>query len=139
MVMDLGRPARSGSSANRISTDWAPMTIRSTNLSMLSLGENDADCSVSVMVVDEGLLITLECFEENIPDLPDSFGGKSGGGLWRVYARKREDGSFETVYHRLIGIASSEDKGTPPRIACQGIGRIDMMLEGVRRQMSGKG
>ncbi len=31
----------------------------------------------------------LECFEENLPDLPDSFGGTSGGGLWCVYVRKR--------------------------------------------------
>jgi hypothetical protein len=84
------------------------------------------------------LSATLECFEENLPDLPDSFGGTSGGGLWRVYVRKREDESFEAVHHRLIGIASSEDKGTPPRIRCQGIGRIEKMLEGVRRTMSGK-
>ena len=81
---------------------------------------------------------TLECFAENLPDLPDSFGGTSGGGLWRVYVRQLEDGSFQAVHHRLIGIASSEDKGTPPRITCQGMGRIESMLEGVRRSMGGK-
>jgi hypothetical protein len=27
---------------------------------------------------------TSECFDENRPDLPESFGGTSGGGLWRV-------------------------------------------------------
>jgi hypothetical protein len=56
------------------------------------------------------LNITLECFRQNIPDLPSSFGGTSGGGLWRVYVRKLEDESFDAVHHRLIGIASREEK-----------------------------
>ena len=84
----------------------------------------------------EALTATLECFKENLPDLPDSFGGTSGGGLWRVYVRKRDDGSFEAGHHRLIGIASQEDKGSPPRITCQGMGRVEAMLEGVRRSLS---
>lgn len=84
------------------------------------------------------LAATLECFKENLPDLPDSFGGTSGGGLWRVYVRRGRDARFEAVHHRLVGIASSEDKGVPPQITCQGIGRIEMMLEGVRRSMSEK-
>jgi hypothetical protein len=84
--------------------------------------------------------VTLDCFEANLPDLPDSFGGTSGGGLWRVYVRKREDGSFEAVHHRLIGIASNEDKSTvPPRwIMCQGFGRIQAMVEQVVREVSSK-
>jgi hypothetical protein len=85
----------------------------------------------------DALNATLECFEENLADLPDSFGGTSGGGLWRVYAHRREDGSFEGVHHRLIGIASRQTRDAPPRIMCQGIGRIEMMLEGVLRRMSG--
>jgi len=82
----------------------------------------------------------LECFESNLPDLPGSFfGGTSGGGLWRVYVRKRyDDGGYEAVHHRLIGIASSEDQGAPPRITCQGFGRIQEMLEQVLRNVSGK-
>lgn len=87
----------------------------------------------------DALTATLECFKENLLDLPDSFGGTSGGGLWRIYLRRREDGSFEAVHHRLLGIASSEDKGAPPRITCQSVGRLEMMLEGVRRSMSEKG
>jgi hypothetical protein len=87
----------------------------------------------------DALTATLECFEENLPDLPESFGGTSGGGLWRVYVHRREDGSFEGVHHRLIGIASSEVNGAPPRITCQGMGRIEMMLESVRRRTSGTG
>jgi hypothetical protein len=42
------------------------------------------------------LSATLECFEENLPDLPRSLVA-SGGGLWRVYLRGREDGSLEAV------------------------------------------
>jgi hypothetical protein len=52
--------------------------------------------------------------------------------------RKRDDGSFEAIHHRLIGIASQEDKSSPPRITCQGMGRVEAMLEGVRRGMSGE-
>ena len=83
----------------------------------------------------DALTATLECFKENLPDLPDSFGGTSGGGLWRVYVRKRDDGSFEAVHHRLIGIASQEDKGSPPRITCQGMGRVEAMIESARRSV----
>jgi hypothetical protein len=86
----------------------------------------------------EALTATLECFEENLPDLPDSFGGTSGGGLWRVYVRKRDGGIFEAIHHRLIGIASREDKGSPPRITCQGMGQVEAMLESVRRRMNGE-
>jgi hypothetical protein len=78
---------------------------------------------------------TLECYQENLPDLPKSFGGTSGGGLWRVYLRKRQDGSLEALHHRLIGIASREDRGTPPRITCQGLGRIEAMLKIVRKEL----
>jgi hypothetical protein len=85
------------------------------------------------------LSATLECFESNLPDLPSSFGGTSGGGLWRVYVRKRDDdGGYEAVHHRLIGIASSEDRRTPPRITCQGFGRIQAMIEQVLCNMSEK-
>jgi hypothetical protein len=77
---------------------------------------------------------TLECFEQNVPDLPASFGGTSGGGLWRVYARQDTEGSFEAVHHRLMGIASREELDfSPPRIICQGMGRVEALLESVRR------
>lgn len=83
------------------------------------------------------LSATLECFNESLADLPSTFGGTSGGGLWRVYVRKRDDDSFEALHHRLIGIASRENiQCTPPRMTCQGIGRIEALLEGVRRRMA---
>jgi hypothetical protein len=72
---------------------------------------------------------TLECFKENIHDLPDSFGGTSGGGLWRIYARAREDGSYEAAHHRLIGIASHEIRSSPPQIVCQGMGRMAAIID----------
>jgi hypothetical protein len=75
---------------------------------------------------------TLECFRVNLLDLPSSFGGTSGGGLWRVYVQRRADGKFEAVHTRLIGIASYEDNGSPPRIFCQGPGRIEALLKAVR-------
>jgi hypothetical protein len=81
---------------------------------------------------------TLECFPQNIAYLPNSFGGTSGGGLWRVYVRKAGDGTFEPVHYRLIGIASREENGSPPRIICQGMGRVEALLESVRRGMSGE-
>jgi len=82
------------------------------------------------------LNVTLECFQQNIPDLPESFGGTSGGGFWRVYARK-EDESFVAVHYRLMGLASREDLTTsPPCIVCQGLGRVEALLEGVRRGMA---
>jgi hypothetical protein len=84
------------------------------------------------------LNITLECFRQNIPDLPSSFGGTIGGGLWRVYVRKLEDESFDAVHHRLIGIASREEKSSPPRIICQGTGRVEALLEAVRRGLNGE-
>lgn len=82
---------------------------------------------------DDGVNPTLECFEENRRDLPESFGGTSGGGLWRVYVRQRQDGKFEAIHHRLIGIASREIRGRPHLINCQGWKRIDATLEEVRR------
>ncbi len=86
----------------------------------------------------DGALTTLECFAENIPDLPRSFGGTSGAGLWRVYVCKGEDGKYTTIHRRLIGIASQEDNGKPPRIICQGAGRIGAILESARRAIQGE-
>jgi hypothetical protein len=93
----------------------------------------------SGVVRDFGALITtLECFAANIPELPDNFGGTSGGGLWHVYVRKLENGSFEAVHYQLVGIASQEVRGAPPQITCQGFGRLQLMLEGARRAMKGE-
>jgi hypothetical protein len=79
-------------------------------------------------------LVALECHGENLPYLPASFGGSSGGGLWRIYLRELADGRFEPVHYRLIGIAAREEKSVPPRLVCQGAGRLELLLEQVRDQ-----
>jgi hypothetical protein len=86
----------------------------------------------------DGAVTTLECFAENIPDLPRSFGGTSGGGLWRVYVRMGGDGKYTTAHRRLIGIASREESSNPPRIICQGVGRIGAMLDSTLRTIAGE-
>jgi len=37
------------------------------------------------------MTLTLECYPDNIIDLPSSFGATSGGGLWRVYAKAKTE------------------------------------------------
>jgi hypothetical protein len=79
--------------------------------------------------------ITLECLEQNIPDLPRSFGGTSGGGLWRLYIRNPEDEKPDIIEFRLRGIASREDLSTrPPRIICQSLRKIAIILQEGARQ-----
>ena len=87
-----------------------------------------------VVAKDEGTT-TIECLQRNIRDLPSSFGGTSGGGLWRLYVRNPEDERPEIVEFRLRGIASQEDLSTtPPRIVCQSLQRIaGIITEGARR------
>lgn len=80
----------------------------------------------------DGHTATLECLEHNIPDLPASFGGTSGGGLWRAYLRTGEVGEPEIVDVRLRGIASWQDLAPrPPRIICQGLGRVAHLIGAV--------
>jgi hypothetical protein len=86
------------------------------------------------IVEKTGETTTLECLERNVPDLPGSFGGMSGGGLWRVYLRPKADGSPEIVEFRLRGIASWGDHNAkPPRIVCQGLGRLAGIVEKVHQ------
>ncbi len=81
------------------------------------------------IVEADGHTTTLECLERNIPDLPTSFGGTSGGGLWLVHLRSDADGNPEIVDIRLRGIASWEDRvAQPPRIVSQGLGRVALII-----------
>jgi hypothetical protein len=51
--------------------------------------------------------------------LPGTYEGTSGGGLWRLYTKKNDDGSFSLVQRRLAGIAFWQTP--PPRnIICHG-------------------
>ncbi len=81
---------------------------------------------------DNGAL-TLECMEYNKADLPESFGGTSGGGLWRTYIRTSADGSYQEVQTRLCGLASFQQD--PTHIVCQGFERIELALvPAIRKQ-----
>lgn len=56
--------------------------------------------------------MTLECMDYNVPRLPKSFGGTSGGGLWRMYLNQAEDGSYTEAQTRLCGAASFQRDAT---------------------------
>lgn len=78
-----------------------------------------------VVARDKGLL-TMECMDYNVPELPKCFGGNSGGGLWRLYLKVIESGGYELVQSRLCGIASFQLDHT--HIMCQGFDRIEQLL-----------
>ena len=75
----------------------------------------------NILSKENGLYV-FQPAEKNFQNLPDSFGGTSGAGLWRIWYVEKED-SAEIVSFMLAGIASWEDK-TTKRIACQGYERI---------------
>jgi hypothetical protein len=71
-------------------------------------------------------LLTMEPMEYNRHELPKSFGGMSGGGLWRIYFVESEKES-RIVSTTLVGVASWQVPGTTT-LACQGWDRIDQCL-----------
>lgn len=73
----------------------------------------------------ENGLLTFEAMKYNLQDLPKSFGGMSGGGVWRIYFEEDNEKAI-IVATMLCGIASwqIDDK----KIACQGWDRIDQAL-----------
>jgi hypothetical protein len=71
-------------------------------------------------------LLTLECMDYNITKLPTSFGGSSGGELWRMYLSVSADKSYAEIETRLCGIASFQLNAT--EIMCQGFERIEQAL-----------
>ncbi len=83
----------------------------------------------------ENGIMTLECMDYNIPELPQSFGGNSGGGLWRVYLADEPDGSYRSLDIRLVGIASFQRDAT--HIMCQAFQRIEQCLVPAIRQNLG--
>ncbi|MBR0960893.1 hypothetical protein [Bradyrhizobium japonicum] len=87
-----------------------------------------------VVARDKGVM-TLECMDYNVRRLPQSFGGTSGGGLWRMYLNVGTDGSYGEVETRLCGLASFQRDAT--HIACQGIERIEQFLIPAIRQHFG--
>jgi hypothetical protein len=73
----------------------------------------------------ENGLLTVKALDYNLHELPKSFGGMSGGGLWRVYFVEDEKES-EIVATMLCGIVSWQIDDT--KVACQGWDRIDQGL-----------
>lgn len=43
-------------------------------------------------------------YKDPNPELPSSFGGCSGGGIWQVPLRKNEEGKIEAEEHLLSGV-----------------------------------
>jgi hypothetical protein len=70
-------------------------------------------------------LLTMRAMDYNLNELPKSFGGMSGGGLWRVYFQEGVQESM-VVDMMLCGIASWQIDDR--HIACQGWDRIDQAL-----------
>jgi hypothetical protein len=73
----------------------------------------------------ENGLLTVEAMDYNLNELPRSFGGMSGGGLWRIYFVEDEKES-KIIATMLCGIASWQIDDR--KIACQGWDRIDQAL-----------
>ncbi len=71
----------------------------------------------------------------NVSLLPRSFGGMSGGGLWRMYLADAPDGSYQALDTRLVGIAAFQRDAT--HIMCQGVERIEQCLVPAIRQNLG--
>ncbi|WP_262267120.1 MULTISPECIES: hypothetical protein [Microvirga] len=40
--------------------------------------------------------------------LPSTYGGMSGGGMWRIFVREKQDGEYEVVERRLVGVSFYE-------------------------------
>jgi hypothetical protein len=87
------------------------------------------------VVAWENDVMTLECMDYNVPQLPESFGGTSGGGLWRIYLADEPDGSYRALETRLVGIASFQRDAT--HIMCQAFQRIEQCLVPAIRQNLG--
>lgn len=87
------------------------------------------------VVARENSVMTLECMDYSVPQLPKSFGGTSGGGLWRVYIADEPDGSYRALETRLIGIATFQRDAT--HIMCQAMERIEQCLVPAIRQRLG--
>jgi hypothetical protein len=85
-----------------------------------------------VRAQDHGL-VTVEAMNGNLDKLPESFGGMSGGGLWRIYFVENQK-EPRIVSATLCGVASWQIDKT--NIACQGWDRIDQgLIPAVREKL----
>jgi hypothetical protein len=78
-------------------------------------------------------LLTVKAMDYNLHELPKSFGGMSGSGLWRVYFTEDEKGA-DIVDVMLCGIISWQIDDH--HLACQGWDRINQgLIPAVRRNL----
>ncbi len=73
----------------------------------------------------ENGILTFDAMDYNLKELPQSFGGMSGAGLWRIYFVEAETSSA-IIGTMLCGVASWQINDR--KIACQGWDRIDQEL-----------
>ena len=80
----------------------------------------------------ENGLLTFEAMYSDFKELPQSFGGMSGAGLWRISFV--EDAPSSIIGRMLCGVASWQIDDR--KIACQGWDRIDQVLiPTIRKQL----
>ena len=91
-----------------------------------------AEFSPGNIIAKENGTLTFECMKYNLPDLPQRFGGLSGGGVWRGYFKVTDSGSCELEEIRLCGTASQQLDST--RLAGQGLPRIGYLFEKMRSE-----
>lgn len=76
----------------------------------------------------------MKAMEYNRHQLPKSFGGMSGGGLWRVYFTEDEK-EAKIAGMMLCGVVSWQIDDT--QLACQGWDRIDQgLIPAVRKNLA---
>lgn len=76
-------------------------------------------------------LLTVEAMDYNLDELPKSFGGMSGGGLWRIFAREAYANSFNLLLSgrlRRCGRRRSRPRGVLVR-------RLPFYDRGLRRRV----
>jgi hypothetical protein len=79
---------------------------------------------------DENALLQFQTTDDDPENLPKSFGGVSGSGLWRIHYVDHGAGKFEIIEKRLWGIASwqIDKQNNRGAVAGQGWDRIDQAL-----------
>src|ERR1019366_10243766 len=76
-----------------------------------------SSCRSLHLCAQENGLLTVEAMDYNLNELPEGFGGMSGGGLWHIYFVEDEKES-RVIATMLCGIASWQIDDR--KIACQG-------------------
>jgi predicted secreted protein len=84
---------------------------------------------------DKNGLLRFQTADENPEKLPQSFGGLSGSGLWRIHYVDHGDGKCEIIEKRLWGITSwqMDKENNTGAVVGQGWDRIDQGLVPVVR------